>query len=258
MILLFDSNNQTTLDKRVIQIKPLDYFKQQQEKETGTPQDELANQKDMIASTKQELDQLKQEKEQLLQSVQQEIETEKNNWQTEKEQWIEQAKEEGFNKGIQLGKEEGYSQYQSLIEQANAIISSAQKDYYQTIEQNEETIINLAVHTAEKILQLKIEQEPEVFSNIVQTAIQNIKNQSKITIYLHPTNYQFVLNQKNELMRLLDKEATLSIYINEGLANNACVIEHPFGRIDASIDTQLEEIRQILQELAMEKNDESS
>lgn len=257
MILLFNSNHQPVLEKKVIQIKPVDYFKKQQELEESPP-NEIDIHREEIESTKKELKQLQSEKERLLQSVQEEIETEKHNWQKEKEHWIEQAKQEGYNAGFALGKEDGYSQYKALIDQANSIIQSAREDYYQTVEQNEETIIHLAMHTAEKILQQKIADKPEMFINIVRTAIQDIKDQSNITIYLHPANYQFVLQQKEELMRLLEKEAALSIHINERLAENACIIEHPYGQIDASVDTQLTQIRQILQEFAMEKNDESS
>jgi flagellar assembly protein FliH len=37
------------------------------------------------------------------------------------------------------------------------------------------------------------------------------------------------------------------------MTENQCLIEHPFGRIDASIDTQLEQIRNVLDQVTMEK-----
>jgi len=251
MILLSDRQNHSYVKTKVIQVKPVEYF-QNQNQRTNHSNNEKAVIEGKIINAKQELEDVKKEKEELIQAVNDEIAKEKRNWQKEKEKWIKKAQEEGYNEGVALGKQEVYNQYKTLLNQANAIIESAQKDYHSIIEKNEETIIDLAIHTAEKIVRKKISDEPKDFINIVKEAIKDLKDQSTVTIYLHPDNYQLVLNHKNELLRTLDNQAALSIYINEELSENACLIEHPFGKIDAGVDTQLEQIRKILQELSME------
>ena len=263
-ILLSNHNESFSSNKKIIQIKPPEYFLEKQSASNQTidhnlsPKEQLSHVEGKIEFAEQELERLKAEQNELLTKTHEEITKERNNWEQEKEQLIEVTKKEGYEEGVVLGKEEGKSQYKTLLHQANSIIESAQKDYFSTIDRNEETIIDLAIHTAEKILQQKISDEPEAILGLVKAAIQDIKDKSKIMIYLHPENYQYVLNQKNELLRILDNEANLSIYINEKLTENACVIEHPYGQIDASIDTQLGQIRQILHELVMEKDDKSN
>jgi len=251
-------------NKKMIQIKPPEYFLEKQsgfDKETAgeTPLlNQLNHYEGEIEAAREELERIKAEQDQLLRTTNEQIQKEKSGWELEKEQLTEQAKSEGYYEGLILGKEEAHNQYKGLIDQANSIIESAQKDYFTTIDQNEETIIDLAIHTAEKVVQQKIADTPEVMLRIVRAAIQDIKDKSKLMIYLSPENYEYVLHQKHELLRILDNKADLSIYMNEQLSENACVIEHPYGQIDASVDTQLAQIRQILHELVMEKNDKSN
>ncbi|MFB4475339.1 flagellar assembly protein FliH, partial [Oceanobacillus caeni] len=61
---------------------------------------------------------------------------------------------------------------------------------------------------------------------------------------------------KQELTQLLENNLKLSIYVKEELDVNACIVEHPFGQIDASIDTQLSQIKQILQDVVQENGHE--
>ena len=112
--------------------------------------------------------------------------------------------------------------------------------------------MELAVHVAEKILKVQLNDEPKSFLPIVLSAIETIKDQSMVSIYLHPNNYEEVIQQKDELIRSLDGDTKVSIYIDHKLKEHACVIEHPFGQIDASIDTQLQQLRKALLDVAME------
>lgn len=72
---------------------------------------------------------------------------------------------------------------------------------------------------------------------------------------MHPNNYKLVTQQKKELDLFVDRDIKVSVYINETLTENSCLIEHQFGQLDASIDTQLHEIRKVLQEINVENHD---
>jgi len=251
MILLSNPKSHSTAETRLIKVKPVEFFRKENQ-DQEEPEQEKINIEQKIMTAKQELDGLREEKEALIQATNEQIAKEKSNWEAEKEEWIRQAQEEGYQEGLTIGQREGLKQYKHQLEQANSIIESASQDYHSIIEKNEETILELAIHTAEKIIQQKITMEPTSFIQIVQAAIKDIKDQSKVSIYLHPNNYPVVLEQKNELQRILENDAQLSIYINNELAENACLIEHPFGQVDAGVDTQLLQIREILQDISME------
>ena len=196
-----------------------------------------------------ELMELRAQKNQLLKETQEQIEKERADWETEKAEWIDQAKQAGFQEGLNLGKQAGAKEYEALIQQMNDIVASARNDYHDTIDHAEEDILEIGIQIAGKIMKRTINEDRTTFLPLVRAAIQEVKNQPAISIYLHPDDYEYVLAQKDELMRMLDQHATLSIGIDDSLSAGSCVIEHPYGKIDASIDTQLESIRIQLQEV---------
>ncbi|WP_165769089.1 flagellar assembly protein FliH [Virgibacillus profundi] len=242
-------SNTGTHNNKVIQIKPIEVLKKDPIPTENEGINEIQNE---LQIAKNELQSLIQQKEKLLNETKKEIEVEKENWSKEKQLYIEKAKEEGHTAGIALGKEESLKQYEELLTKANSITDLVIKDYHSTIEKSENTILNLSIHTAEKIIKEKLETDPSSFLRIVKAAIKEITDQSVISIYLHPEKYEFVLKQKDELLHILENDTKLSIYMNDELDENSCLIQHPFGQIDAGIDTQLEEIRTVLHEIAME------
>lgn len=239
-------------EKKTIGIKQIDKLK----KNLPTEKDEIFSAKQLaeeeLSKAKKELEQINEEKEAQISSIKAEIDKEKENWEEEKKKLIEAAEKEGYEAGFLRGKEESNEAFVSLIEQANTITDSAQKDYDKTIEKSEETILGLAMHTASKIMKQKIEENPSAFLPIVKAAMKELKDQRVITVYLHPDNYHTVMEQKDELVQILEDDMKLSIYVKENLAVNGCLIHHPFGQIDASVDTQLKQIRKALFEIAME------
>lgn len=132
------------------------------------------------------------------------------------------------------------------------IIDSAKKDYHETLEKSEETIVELAIHISGKIIKQRFSDDRSTIIPIVKDAIKQIEDQSEIRIFLHPTQYENVMNQKNELLTIVGDETKLSILVKDELKEGACIVEHPFGRIDASVDIQLEQIRRILQDITQE------
>ncbi len=207
---------------------------------------------EQIDNLKLELKDLRNHKELLLNETNAEIQQAKQNWESEKHAYIESAKKEGYQAGYKEGEEAAQHEYRTLIEQANSIVESAGLDYHTTIEKHEESIIELAVYTAEKILSQQLEKSSQSFLPIVKSAIRELKDQSVISIYLNPANYETVLEQKEELLQVLEEDVKLAIYINVEIPENGCLIKHPFGQMDAGIDTQLNELRQVLHEVSRE------
>ncbi|WP_161493863.1 flagellar assembly protein FliH [Virgibacillus necropolis] len=248
------SQDTSTNKQKQIKIRPMELFKKKEsiQPTAETIDDELIAKQNKLAELNRDLDHIKHQRETLLKNTLEKIEREKKDWEEEKRQLIKETKELGSKEGFASGKEESLNYYAELVTKTNDIVDSATKDYHAVLESSEDIILRLAIQSAEKIIQYKLEEKPETFVHIVKAAIKDIKEQSTISIYLHPDNYQFVLNQKEELSRLLDSDSKLSIYVKDDTKVNNCFIEHPFGRIDASIDTQLKQLRAILHEVNME------
>ncbi|MGM8211755.1 flagellar assembly protein FliH [Virgibacillus sp. W0430] len=245
-----------TENKKVIKIKPIQAIIQQEETQVMDDDQERRTVEHQLKKMKEELRHVQEKKEIMVQEITTEIELEKQKWSTEKAELVKQAQKEGFQAGFEQGKLECISKYEEQIEKANALTRAATKDYYTTVEESRDTIIQLAIHTAEKILKGKLTDDPALFLPIVKTAITEMKELSKISIYLHPDDYEFVLKQKDDLIKSLDGDTKLSIYMDQKLAKNDCLIVHPNGQIDAGVDTQLQQIARALQEVSTESEHE--
>lgn len=245
------SQNYDTQTK-VIHVKPIKIKTKQETSTNNSSFEKTEVLQNEIHTYEKKLSKLKEHKEILLKEIKDKIKQEKENWKDEKKTLIKQAHEQGYHDGFELGKQESLQKHQILIDEANEIIKKATKDYHVKIEDSEEIIIELAIHTAQKVMKKGMKKNPESFLPIVRSAIKEIKDHSNISLYLHPKNYEFVRQQKKELVESLDGDTNLSIYIDQELNENDCLIEHPLGQIDASLDTQLLQIRKALQEYVME------
>lgn len=181
--------------------------------------------------------------------IQQQVLAEKGAWESEKLLLTEQAQEAGFLKGLEEGRSQGYEEVHQSIIQAQQVIDAAKQDYFAKIEAAEGTILRLGMKVAEKIIGSEIESNQEAFLSVVKTVLKEVRDECEVQVHVHPSNYQFILAQKEELLMVFPTETMLYIYPNEELAETSCVIESNNGRIDASIDSQLAELKQKLFEL---------
>ncbi|WP_044893770.1 flagellar assembly protein FliH [Bacillus alveayuensis] len=234
-------------DKRIIEIR--NYFSESNQ--APEINDDIQPQLDVdeiLEKAKAEAEKLKREAQLHYEAVQQQILQEKENWHEEKQQLVEMARKEGYEIGLQQGYQDGLAQYHQLIEQAKQIVESAHNEYYQQIEAANETIFLIGLKVAEKILDAHLNENSEHFVSLVKRAIREVREHSEVKIYIHPAYYDAVVQQKDELKELFHQEVDLFIYPDVQLPEHGCIIESPFGRIDASVDTQLQQIKEKLRE----------
>ncbi|WP_029269751.1 flagellar assembly protein FliH [Virgibacillus alimentarius] len=247
------SSSPLKLTERVIKIKPIELIKDKAQIHEGESYDsEYQAIQEEIQIGYEKLQKLRKQQQDILNETKAKIEKEKEIWEIEKQSYLEQAKEEGYRAGFELGRQESVQQYEHLLEKANTIIDAAIVDYHHTVEQNEDMILAIAIQTAEKVLKQNLSTNPEAFLIIVKEAIKELKDQTDIIMYLNPDDYVNVLQQKEELEYIFENKKDITLHIDKNAEKGHCLIEHPFGQIDASIDTQLQQIRNTLLELVME------
>ena len=179
----------------------------------------------------------------------QQMEEQRQAFLIEKERLAEQAREEGYSGGIIEGREKGYLEYREVIQSAKKVVDSAKLDYRMHIESSEREILDIGLKVAEKILGEKITRNEEEFLSIVKRALKEARDNGEVQLHVHPSHYDFLLANKEELIMVFPKEVNFYIYPNDELPESGCLIESDNGRIDAGVDSQLEEIKRKLIEL---------
>ncbi|MEH7385729.1 flagellar assembly protein FliH [Bacillus sp. JJ1521] len=239
------------IPKRVIELKVL----QTQEINQAEPEQQnlqFVSQK-MLDEAKDQADKIVKDAIAYSNSIRQQTLVEKREWEEEKQELYQKTSEEGYQAGMTEGRKQGYQEYSDLLNEARQVIDISKQDYDQYLDSSEEVILKLAMTVAEKIIGIHLLEKPEDFTNLVKKALKEVKEHSDITITVNPRFYQFVIEQKEELSAILGRETDLFVYPNEELEEADCVIESSFGKINASVDTQLSEIKEKLLSLLLEE-----
>ena len=174
------------------------------------------------------------------------------------EELREEARQSGHAEGLAEGREEGKQQVQQemadAIQQANKKAEKTLKDakdatsYYLSKAENDVTAIALAI--VEKILPQHFIDVPQIILPLVQKALEKVKDQKEINIHVAPDVYDLVLMARDEFRsRLSGAGAELSVTSDESLVPGDCVIETPNGSVDARLQTQIELIRQAIEDV---------
>ncbi|MFP3809797.1 flagellar assembly protein FliH [Bacillus sp. SIMBA_005] len=177
-----------------------------------------------------------------------EINQRRADFEEERIQLIEQAKQAGYQDGFQKGEADAMSQYRSILDQANDIVSLAKQDYEEKIESSAEKIVELAFELAKRVW-YSAEDTKDQFLALVKQVISEVKEYDDISIYVDPKHYDHVMEYKDELIRILQKDTHLAIYSDEKAPKGTCYVETSFGKVEASVDTQMNQLKEKLLEV---------
>ncbi|QLI78343.1 flagellar assembly protein FliH [Bacillus pumilus] len=177
-----------------------------------------------------------------------EINQRRADFEEERMQLIEEAKQAGYQDGFQKGEADAMSQYRSILDQANDIVSLAKQDYEEKIESSAEKIVELAFELAKRVW-YSAEDTKDQFLALVKQVISEVKEYDDISIYVDPKHYDHVMEYKDELIRILQKDTHLAIYSDEKAPKGTCYVETSFGKVEASVDTQMNQLKEKLLEV---------
>ncbi|SDL74142.1 flagellar assembly protein FliH [Sediminibacillus halophilus] len=241
-------------DRKIIEIKPVTLReKDEQHQKSGI---ELNQAELKLKQVQEDLAKARNEAEFITKEAERQIANERNDWESEKKRLYEEVKQSAYESGFETGRSDAQKQYEELVEKARELADLAQQDYQTIVDKSEDTILTLSIKAASKIVHHELETT-DAFLGIVKSVLKEAKQQENIAVYIHPDEYQLVISQQDELRNIVVGEAQLQFYPDIELARGSCIVETSFGRIDASVDTRLMELREKLFEALRENSDEA-
>ena len=184
--------------------------------------------------------------------VKEEIEAQRLAFEEERQIINKKAYKEGFDAGFAEGKEQGRDEYKQMKLLMEDSAEKARAEYARTIEEAERTILELSMEVAEKIISCQLYGDEHTYLAFVRNAIKESREYKNIELHIHPAHYEHILQNKDELASLFPRETAFYIYPDEELSEGDCYIESSSGRLVASVDVQLAEIKKVLQEVLEE------
>ncbi|NNU86014.1 flagellar assembly protein FliH [Geobacillus sp. MR] len=199
-----------------------------------------------IAAAKEEVAELRRQAEQYYAAVCEQLAQEQEQWRHEKERLMQEARTQGYEDGYAAGRDEALSEHREWIEQARRVAERANDEFYARLESATDMMLEVALKAAERIIGVTLENDRNAFLPLVRQVLQEVRRQTEVIVYVHPHCYEAVIGQQELLKSVFPHHVELFVYPDDALPEYGCLVETPFGRIDASVDTQLEQLREAL------------
>lgn len=178
----------------------------------------------------------------------------------EAEQIKENAKEEGYREGYLQGKEEGRAEvrkeylqeiegnlnaFQQEIEEILAALERAKES---CLKNHLDELKDIAVAIAEKVIHVSLETSGEVMKRMIIAATEKLKKTAWVKIYIDKYDYEMMMEVDTDIIdELSHLSDNIKFIVMDKEDKGNCIIEMPEEIVDVSVNTQLENIKDILE-----------
>ncbi|GGG12411.1 FliH/SctL family protein [Paenibacillus abyssi] len=165
------------------------------------------------------------------------------------------AYEQGYQEGFRHAEAENSRKWEDTISESSQLLQQAYLMKEQIIQEAEPFLVELSCAIAEKVLGKQLTISPDMALELIRKCLSRKREQGVITLCVAPKYLSFVQAAREELALAIDSQAELQILPDATVKDHGCVIRSAFGSIDARIDTQLEEIKRELIQLALQSEE---
>ena len=167
------------------------------------------------------------------------------------------ARDEGYREGYAQGTAKAMDDAQRdreavaarLEKEVQAFLEKADMAREEFIRQSQDELLDLCIAVAEKVVRVSLKSSSEVIVRMIQTATERMKRQEWVHIYISGCDTKGVAQISPALTTAL---GALSQHVkiipmgdDEG---GTCIVETPEEIIDASVSTQMSNIRDLLRD----------
>jgi flagellar assembly protein FliH len=153
---------------------------------------------------------------------------------------------EGREEGRRLGHEEAISERRARLEQLipawTEALESFETQRKDLLLAAREDILELALTMGGKITHRVIEADPEVVTAQVAEALALVADASAVTVSVNPKDRKLVEKVLGEIIEKIGICTNVELREDDGISPGGCVLATGKGRIDATVDRQIERV----------------
>lgn len=170
-------------------------------------------------------------------------------------QAYQEGLEQGKEEGLEIGRQEAREAEQDAIHEKVHQLEGQIKQYVTDMENLKDRILeeylddlkDISLAIGEKIVQTSLKTSGEVVRKMIIAATEKLKRTAWAKIYVAPSGNEMDLQGDAQLLKELSKLSdNVKIVVMDDAEAGTCVIELPHEIIDISTGTQMENIRDIL------------
>lgn len=169
------------------------------------------------------------------------------------------ARQEGLTQGFSQGKETSLDKYKKYIDAAGKLLAeiNARKEAYYI--SNEEDLRATVFEVAQKVVHAELKASPEVIENILADAAKNFRNSDYIKIILKEEDMTERFKTDEKLInKIIPFIPDIEIVFDNDTEDGTIVLDNGSEIVDASIPTQLDFLKEILNNTRGVSDDEES
>jgi flagellar assembly protein FliH len=151
------------------------------------------------------------------------------------------AFENGYRQGEKAGIQIGEKKVEALMQRyADAIVEvgKLKPSLYAEVERE---VVKLAIEISKKIVYREIQADREIIQALVKVALSHVAGKSAVTVHLHPTDYTYVLEHREELTER-DNGCEVVLLADKSIERGGCLVQTECGDIDARIEERFREV----------------
>lgn len=158
-----------------------------------------------------------------------------------------EEKEKARQQGRQEIMSKAMADAMAIREQARQVLRQAEELYRQRLDALAGDIIDLARQIAEKLVHRQLELEPETVLSTARAAIELLRQQEQLVLYVPPQEMELYSRHMEQLQRLLPPGSRLNLLADGTLSPGECVLESLHGRVDAGWAARWQALKEILE-----------
>lgn len=156
------------------------------------------------------------------------------------------AKTDGQNEGIKIAEQIYEAKRKQDEADLQAIISKLHASYGAMVDQMKDEILNLVFGIVKKIINIKLDESDEVFINLINSAVENLKYTGTSSIYISPEDYKRYFGK--EPRELTGGSGKVNVYEKEDFKQGDLVVESDGEILDYSIGRQVAKLEKVFRE----------
>ena len=179
-----------------------------------------------------------------------EIERVKESARAEVDELRERARQEGYSEGYFEGTKKAEEEAAAKFAEIEAKKVELDEEYKKLIDDLEPRIVEAITDVYKSVFGDSFYSKKDVMKNLILAALFDADSSEEVTIRVSPVDYETVDSLKGELKERAAIKGELTVVSDERLTATEAKVETPFGIMDCSIDTEVEELTKTLRALS--------
>ena len=150
------------------------------------------------------------------------------------------------------GRREGLASAGEQLESATQALASAVEEVSRLRESlaknSRQDMLRLVIAVSEQIIRREVTIDSNVVLAVIENALQSSIRADHYRIRINPDDLENVTQQKPLFLASISGLKNLNIEADPAISSGGCRVDSDLGDVDATIETQLETIRQVLSE----------